>query len=198
MPARETDNGPSEEIRDALSVSPAEWAAFTGSIVALDLTVDGSVGAAKLSADDRLQEYAELRESIRSAGDDFARVRDNLFSVRRRRRDLERDEARRGLSASEADRLEDLQEREEELEARLSDLYSEIGDDVEEAREMETAFSRELLVIQRERPSAILSGDGAVDDPRQGWSPPSEREGAGIEERRKALRQKREALAGGE
>lgn len=194
MTAQDRDTGPSEEIRDALTVSPAEWAAFTGAVVALDLTVDGSIGEAKIRADDRLQEYSELRESIRSAGDDFARVRDNLFNVRRRRRELERNEERRGLSGEEADGLEDLQEREEDLEDRLVDLYASIGDDVEEAREMETAFSRELLVLQRERPSAALGGDGSVEDPRSGWAPPQEREGADIEERRQALRQKREAL----
>lgn len=196
MPARDRDNGPSEEIRDALSVSPAEWAAFTGAVVALDLTVDGSIGEAKIRADDRLQAYSELRESIRSNGDDFARVRDNLFNVRNRRRDLERDEERRGLSAEESDRLEDYREREAELEDRLRDLYSEIGADVEGARSMEDAFSRELLVLERQRPSAALGGDGAVYDPRQGWSPPAEREEADIEERRRALRQKREALTG--
>lgn len=196
MPARDrdTDDDPSDEIRDALTVSPAEWAAFTGAVVALDLTVDGSIGEAKIRADDRLQAYSEIREEIRSAGDDFERVRDDLFSVRRRRRELERDAERRGLSAFELGEVEELRQREEELEDRLFELYSSIGDDVEEAREMETAFSRELLVLQRERPSAALGSDGSVEDPRQGWSPPAEREGADIEERRKALRQKREAL----
>lgn len=193
MPATDRD-GPSEEIRDALSVSPAEWAAFTGAVVALDMTVEGSVGAAKLSADRRLREYGELRESIRSNGDDFERVRDNLFSVRSRRRELEDREDRYGLSGSEADRLEDLQEREEDLEARLSDLYSEIGADVERARSMEDRFGRELLVLQRERPTAALGGDGSVEDPRQGWAPPSEREGFDVEERREALQARREAL----
>lgn len=189
MPAQARDSGPSE-----VTISPAEWAVFTGAVVALDLTVDGSIGEAKIRADDRLREYSEIREGIHSAGDDFERVRDNLFSVRRRRRELERDEERRGLSAEESDRLSDLQEREEDLETRLSELYSSIGDDVERARSMEEAFSRELLVLQRERPSAALGGAGAVDDPREGWSPPAEREGADLEQRREALRKRREAL----
>lgn len=195
MPARNRDNGPSEEIRDALSVSPAEWAAFTGAVVALDLTVDGSIGEAKIRADDRLQEYSEIRESIHSSGNDFERLRDRLFGVREGRRELEDREDRYGLSGSEADRLEEYRQREEQLEDRLSDLYQSIGRDVEDARSMEDRFSRELLVLERQRPTAALGGSGSVEDPREGWAPPQEREGPDLEERREALQTRREALA---
>lgn len=168
--------GRSEEIRDALSASPAEWAAFEGRIIALDLTTTGSLRKARKKARQRLREYGKIRQRIADQGDDFRRLRDNLSRVREGRREIERDANRRGLNTSERQRLEELEAREEELQDTLSDLYTSIGADLEKAREQEDRLARDLLVLERERPSAAIAGDGAVQDPRSGWAPPAERE----------------------
>lgn len=157
------------------TIAADAWARMRGRLQPLDMTVAGSLQEARESGWDRVEAYAQLRQRIRDDAEEFRRVRDNLFRTREYRRDLEDDQEHRGLSATEAGRLEEAEAREADLEEQLSRLYNRIGESLDEAHEREDALSSDILVMETERLNAILSTDGRAEDPRKGWEPEPDR-----------------------
>lgn len=192
-PATDDDAGEGVQIG---TISPADLARHRGEIVPLDLTESGTLGEAVLAARDRMTSLEEdYDEPLREKGREFQRLADRRNSVVRHLKRLRSDRRRRGLSRDEAEELKDAEERLERLEMKLSTLWEEIDQLLSERATIVNEMEREILFLRQVRGSDV--GLQAPDDPREGWSPEPSGASLEIDQRRKALEQRREALETG-